>query len=312
MQNEDVGEHPSAGQSCPAAAHDPHSASPEGCDNVRVLQVPLEKLAAIEKILGGSKHFASGTKAGVKLAGLFIIAACVSGELSPEPHAGQSIHAHGGHENKRTVVRRPVVRKKFDGADPEPLANDEDGRSKLEDGMMGCKNRVDLCENRTDDGVCLMQDRPCRWVDRDHEMLSVIDRKISAVQKEVGELRRAKMESPADTAASDDEARRLFALLKALETESYYRKAPVTRVFQLYCLEGLTRDKVAKKCRCAPSLVTLRLRAIESKLGRKASALRQISDHFDRIAASLSDDRARHIHRPNALDDPGDDDEDAV
>ena len=102
--------------------------------------------------------------------------------------------------------------------------------------------------------------------------------------------------------ATDDEARRLFALLKALESDGNYRKAPVTRVFQLYCLEGLTRDEVAKKCQCVPSLVTLRLQAIESKLGRKASELRQLSGHFEQIADSLKDDRARRIRRESAMD----------
>jgi len=108
--------------------------------------------------------------------------------------------------------------------------------------------------------------------------------------------------------ASDEDARRLFALLKALESEGNYRKAPVTRVFQLHCLEGLTRDVVAKQCRCVPSLVTLRLKAIEQKLGRKASELRQLSGHFERIAESLTEQRARRVHRASALDQPDDDD----
>ena len=112
--------------------------------------------------------------------------------------------------------------------------------------------------------------------------------------------------SPTGEVASDDDARRLFALLQALESESNYRKAPVTRVFQLYCLEGLTRNAVAKQCHCAPSLVTLRLQAIESKLGRKASELRHLSGHFEQIAESLTDDRARHIHRESAMDLPDD------
>ncbi len=105
--------------------------------------------------------------------------------------------------------------------------------------------------------------------------------------------------------ASDEDARRLFALLKALESEGNYRKAPVTRVFQLYCLEGLTRDEVAKKCHCVPSLVTLRLQAIEAKLGRKATELRQLSGHFERIAESLTDERARRINRASVVDESG-------
>lgn len=76
----------------------------------------------------------------------------------------------------------------------------------------------------------------------------------------------------------------------------------MTRVFQLYCLEGLTRREVAKKCRCVPSLVTLRLQAIEAKLGRKPSELRQLSGHFETIVDSLRDDRARRVRRTSAMD----------
>jgi hypothetical protein len=101
---------------------------------------------------------------------------------------------------------------------------------------------------------------------------------------------------------SEDEARRLFALLRALELESNFRKAPVTRVFMLYCLDGKSRDAVARDCNCSPSLITLRLQAIERKLGRKPAELRQFSDHFERIADSLSDSRARRIDRRRAID----------
>jgi hypothetical protein len=110
--------------------------------------------------------------------------------------------------------------------------------------------------------------------------------------------------------ASENEARRLFALMEALESESNYRKAPVTRVFQLYCKDGLSREEVARQCGCVPSLITLRLQAIERKLGRKPAELRQFSSQFERISDSLSDDRAAHIHRKSALDDSGSDSED--
>ena len=111
-------------------------------------------------------------------------------------------------------------------------------------------------------------------------------------------------------AISDNEAQRLFALLKALESESNYRKAPVTRVFQLYCLEKQSRNEVAKACHCVPSLITLRLKAIHKKLGRKPLELRGISSHFDGIADSLTDSRARRIDRERAIDgrDPADED----
>jgi hypothetical protein len=59
-----------------------------------------------------------------------------------------------------------------------------------------------------------------------------------------------------------------------------------------------------------PSLITLRLQAIERKLGRKPAELRQFSSQFERISDSLSDGRAAHIHRKSALDDSGSDSED--
>lgn len=101
---------------------------------------------------------------------------------------------------------------------------------------------------------------------------------------------------------SDDVARKLFALVNALELATNYRKAPVIRVFYLYCVKSLTREEVARACRCVPSLVTLRLQVIEQKLGRKPAGLRTISNEFERIADSLSDPRARRINRQRALD----------
>ena len=79
---------------------------------------------------------------------------------------------------------------------------------------------------------------------------------------------------------------------------------PTLLLREIHCLEGLTRNEVARRCRCAPTLVTLRLQAIEARLGRKASELRQLSGHFERIAESLTDERARRVHRAGVLDQP--------
>jgi len=104
-------------------------------------------------------------------------------------------------------------------------------------------------------------------------------------------------------AITDDDARRLFALLEQLDSETIVRKAPVSQVFRLYCVKGLSRNVVAKKCGCVPSLITERLHAIEKKLGRKPIELRALSSQFESIDDSLSDSRASHIHRKNAIDD---------
>ena len=163
--------------------------------------------------------------------------------------------------------------------------------------ILGCKaeignQRVEI--ETTDDGPQTTEDVAL--------VLSGIRREVAAIRKDVGDLRKG---NPPAEPVSDNEALRLFALVDALESETNYRKAPVIRVFLLYCGQGIKRDEVARRCRCAPSLVTLRLQAIEKKLGRKASELRQLSGHFDRIAESLTDERARRVHRASALDQPG-------
>jgi hypothetical protein len=110
-------------------------------------------------------------------------------------------------------------------------------------------------------------------------------------------------------AVTDDEARKLFVLLEQLDSETLVRKAPVSQVFRLYCVEGLSRNAVAKRCGCVPTLITERLRVIEERLGRKPIELRGLSSQFEQIDDSLSDSRASHIHRKSAIDDGESDEE---
>ena len=101
--------------------------------------------------------------------------------------------------------------------------------------------------------------------------------------------------------APEDVARRLFALVEELESEGKWRKAPVTKVFHLYCVKGLSRAKVAEGCGCVPGLVTLRLKLIEKKLGRKPIDLRELSSHFEEIEDAVSDSKAAFISRKHAI-----------
>ncbi len=283
---------------------------------VPVVFVTPETLAAIGQTLSAhtSKNpTGSGWKSlSAKVAGLVIIAACVTGELSPEPNAGQSIHAHGGHENKRLVVRRPVVRKKSDGADPKPspnlgLADVAAGQNQFSvNAGAGCNNRVDLCENRTDDGFCMMQDRLCRWVDRDHEMLALIDRKISAVQKS---LRTATADTAHTTPPNENEAARVFALMKSLDAGERVRKAPLHRVFRLLALDGISQNAVARKCHCSASLVSMRAKEIERRMGLPVTVLRTLASRVGELAA-VEDSRARQIYRRGLTDDTWEESED--
>jgi hypothetical protein len=101
--------------------------------------------------------------------------------------------------------------------------------------------------------------------------------------------------------ASDELALKLFALVKALESERPYRKVPMLQVFRLYCLESLSCRQIAKVCRCSLALVADRLKALEQKLGRKPQALRAYSAAFERIADSMTDPRARRLRPQDAL-----------
>jgi hypothetical protein len=125
--------------------------------------------------------------------------------------------------------------------------------------------------------------------------------------KKAGELFSAYLPEASEP-ANDNEARRLFALIQQLESENAWRKAPTLQVFRLYCMENLSRNQVARRCGCVPSLITLRLKAIEKKLGRKPSELRQLSSHFEAMENSLSDSRAKEIYRKGAMDESGDED----
>jgi len=101
----------------------------------------------------------------------------------------------------------------------------------------------------------------------------------------------------------ENEARRLFALIKELsDANTAKRKAPIIEVFRLYCVEGLTAKQIAKQCRCTKSLIVLRLGGIREKLGRDPAELRLMSSHFEKIEDSLSDSRAKQIHRESALE----------
>jgi len=95
----------------------------------------------------------------------------------------------------------------------------------------------------------------------------------------------------------EDVARQTLALAKALDAEHRVRKAPPYLVFLLYCAEGLSPVEIARSCHCTKGLVFIRLRWLRTKLGRDLAELRQYSAHFENIEQSLSDPRARNIHR---------------
>jgi DNA-directed RNA polymerase specialized sigma24 family protein len=111
--------------------------------------------------------------------------------------------------------------------------------------------------------------------------------------------------------ASEDEARRVFALMKALDAGERTRKAPLERVFRLLVLEGLSQEAVAVKCQCSPGLISSRVAEIERRMGRPVAELRGMASELGSMDASVQDDpRARSIYRRGLTDDTGMGDED--
>src|SRR6185369_12977774 len=64
-----------------------------------------------------------------------------------------------------------------------------------------------------------------------------------------------------------DVARSAFALLQKLELDAPLKAPSVLTVFRLYCVDGFSTDRVARKCRCGKATVIRRLRFIEARTG---------------------------------------------
>lgn len=95
----------------------------------------------------------------------------------------------------------------------------------------------------------------------------------------------------------EDVARSAFALLQRLDADKHGRKPTLLTVFRLYCVDGLSAEQVAVKCRCAKATVLNRLRIIEERTGTKADGFRAVSGHLARLEDEFNDSRARGIYR---------------
>ena len=136
--------------------------------------------------------------------------------------------------------------------------------------------------------------------------LSGLRRDVAAMRKDIRELRH---EQTSD-AVSDNEAARVFALMKSLDAGERTRKAPLERVFRLLVLEGHSQDAVAVKCQCSAGLVSLRVTEIERRMGRPLEQLRALATQLGSMDMPVDDSRARAIYRRGLTDDTRTEDED--
>ena len=92
-------------------------------------------------------------------------------------------------------------------------------------------------------------------------------------------------------------AQAAFALLAKLDAEGIYKKPSPLTVFRLYCIEGLSADQVAAKCRCAKGTIMARLRFIEAQTKTKPEQFRAMSAHLQELADNYDRTGAREIYR---------------
>jgi len=96
---------------------------------------------------------------------------------------------------------------------------------------------------------------------------------------------------------SEDVARAAFALLVKLDAQGKQKAPPPMTVFRLYCIDELSADQVATKCRCSKGTVMSRLRFIEQVTHTKPERFRAMSGHLQRIADDYDSSGAREIYR---------------
>lgn len=96
---------------------------------------------------------------------------------------------------------------------------------------------------------------------------------------------------------SEDVARSAFALLQKLELDAPLKAPSVLTVFRLYCVDGMSAERVARKCRCGKATVVRRLQFIEARTGVKAEEFRAMSGHLQQLDEDLNASGARQIYR---------------
>jgi hypothetical protein len=87
----------------------------------------------------------------------------------------------------------------------------------------------------------------------------------------------------------EDVAKQAFALVEQLETGG--KPPSAISVFRLYCMEGLSANKIARRLRCSKPTVLRRLKWIEKRVGVRVERLRACAGQFEEMEGV--DDRTK-------------------
>lgn len=124
------------------------------------------------------------------------------------------------------------------------------------------------------------------------EQYAAVERVLGVTPEDGG----SKMED-GEPAVSENVARSAFALLQKLELDAPLKAPSVLTVFRLYCVDGHSADRVARKCRCGKATVIRRLQFIEARTGMKPEQFRAMSGHLQQVDDDLNASGAREIYR---------------
>jgi hypothetical protein len=106
----------------------------------------------------------------------------------------------------------------------------------------------------------------------------------------------------------ESEAARLFALMRSLDDGDLAQKASLARTFRLLVLEGQSQEQAARACGCAPSLVSRRVRMIESRMGMPIAQLRFYASRFVELETHTpSSQPSPYDHESSDAEEGGDD-----
>ncbi|OQC24193.1 MAG: hypothetical protein BWX68_02360 [Verrucomicrobia bacterium ADurb.Bin063] len=94
-------------------------------------------------------------------------------------------------------------------------------------------------------------------------------------------------------AADESDAKRVFELFRKLATDKGITKAPLETVFRLTVLEGHSQAKTARLCECAASLISRRVKTIESRCDMSIELLRNYASAILEMEASVKGDKPR-------------------
>ena len=92
---------------------------------------------------------------------------------------------------------------------------------------------------------------------------------------------------------NQSEAQRIFAVLTKLRTETGVRKAPLHTVFEFMVMQGLSGEETARRCKCAPSLISARVRTLKERFGIPVSQLHRYASALNELETSVRGDKRR-------------------